>query len=630
MIRDTNKLISIIITYYNLGEFIEETIQSILQQTYKNIEIIFVNDGTDDEKSLKRLNKLKAKYKNKITFVDQVNKGLPNARNHGIKLSHGEYVCCMDADDKIEPLYIEKLFIKLEENLQAGISSPWVQLFGEENSIWKTSEMSTDTAMVKNSICGSSLFRKVCWEKVGGYDEKMKFGYEDWDFWISIVKKGYKTVIVAEPLFLYRIRDNSMLKKAENKRIEIINYLMIKHSDLLKKNSLKIFLEKEKEIIYYKNQLVNSNKEKEKEIIYYKNQLVNSNKEKEKEISLLTKNNKILDSKIKKILKNKKMIENELGELYLNYNKIINSKKWKLVYKLHKLISLVFKNQITLKITKYFLKKNKKIYFLMKNFYKKVINFLKESKQKKIVIKNKLWPTNKPLISVVIPCYNYGKYLSEAVNSVLDQTFQNFEIIIVNDGSTDKFTISTIKRIVSEHKKIKVINQKNLGVSNARNTGIKNSLGKYICCLDADDKLDPTYIEKCLYLMESKKLDVCGSWLKEFGNGNYLWKTSNLNLSSIMNSNSQIISSIFTKKIWIKTGGYSPKMKSGYEDWEYWINAVEHGAKGIVIREPLFFYRKHYNSRNVIADKNKDILIKEIRSVHSKLYKSKLYRKKIK
>ena len=105
-----------------------------------------------------------------------------------------------------------------------------------------------------------------------------------------------------------------------------------------------------------------------------------------------------------------------------------------------------------------------------------------------------------PEVSVIIPCFNYAHYLIEAVTSVLNQTYQNFEIIIVNDGSTDNFH-EVAELILSEYdqNKIKILSQKNAGQpAIVRNNGIKEAKGKYILCLDADDKIHVNFLEKCV------------------------------------------------------------------------------------------------------------------------------------
>jgi len=201
---------------------------------------------------------------------------------------------------------------------------------------------------------------------------------------------------------------------------------------------------------------------------------------------------------------------------------------------------------------------------------------------------------SKPKVSVIIPCYNHGKYLNEAVDSVLNQTMQDFEIIIVNDGSTDKFTNALLRNY--NKPKTKVIFQKNQKLPSARNNGIKIAEGKYILPLDADDKIDKTYLEKAINILnKNENIDFVTPWVQTFGTDNYIWKTHVQNLKEILSDN-YISTPVFKKSCWKRVGGYDDKMIHGYEDWDLWISFIEKGFKGAVIKEPLYLYRRKEKS----------------------------------
>src|SRR5262245_21692055 len=133
------------------------------------------------------------------------------------------------------------------------------------------------------------------------------------------------------------------------------------------------------------------------------------------------------------------------------------------------------------------------------------------------------WPAHHPFISVIIPCYNHGKFLDEAIQSVLSQTVQDLEIIVVNDGSTNRESIDILNSL--EQPKTRVIHlPQNMGLPAARNAGIREAPGKYICCLDADDKLQDTYLEKATAMMESNSgISFVGSWTQVFGSESRVW-----------------------------------------------------------------------------------------------------------
>jgi O-antigen biosynthesis protein len=233
------------------------------------------------------------------------------------------------------------------------------------------------------------------------------------------------------------------------------------------------------------------------------------------------------------------------------------------------------------------------------------------------VISQQPWNPKHPLISVIIPCFNYGQYLEEAIDSVLSQTFQNFEIIVVDDGSDDPETIRRLSKLSKP--KTKIIRQKNQKLPAARNNGIRRAKGKYICCLDADDKLAPTYLEKCLVRLEGENLDICYTWLREFGDSFSIWATGEFDLGTLVHQNCVEVSAIFKRDIWKTTGGYDQSMIHGYEDWNFWIAIAKAGGRGAKIDEPLFLYRKHGQSMIDSALEKHELLVETIQSNHKEL-----------
>lgn len=197
------------------------------------------------------------------------------------------------------------------------------------------------------------------------------------------------------------------------------------------------------------------------------------------------------------------------------------------------------------------------------------------------------------LVTVVIPCYNYGHYLAEAIESALQQTYRNVQVIVVDDGSSDD-----TRDVVARYPTVHYIYQENRGLSAARNTGIRAARGKYIQPLDADDRLDPTSIEKSVKLMDAGADVVCPGQ-KEFGEGSrfYTRDTKKFSLAHFLEHNRIHCASMFRKKAWADVGGYDERMDVGYEDWDFWIRMLAAGYVDIrAINEPLFFYRLHGGS----------------------------------
>lgn len=226
-----------------------------------------------------------------------------------------------------------------------------------------------------------------------------------------------------------------------------------------------------------------------------------------------------------------------------------------------------------------------------------------------------------PKISVIIPCYNYGRFIAETVESVLKQTFRDFEIIIVNDGSTDKKTGEVLDKLKETYPEIKIIHQANGGPANARNNGIRISKGEYFLPLDADDTIEPTMLEKCYEEMsKNPKLGMIYTWVHFFGNDDAVWKNNDYNFFELLQSNQMTVSALARKKAWEDVGGYDENMRDGYEDWEFWIRLGKNGWYGKLIREALFNYRRHGESTNVGAELKHDSIVEYIRKKNRDLY----------
>lgn len=229
----------------------------------------------------------------------------------------------------------------------------------------------------------------------------------------------------------------------------------------------------------------------------------------------------------------------------------------------------------------------------------------------------------KPLVSIIIPCYNQGKYLNEAVNSVLCSTYENIEIIIADDGSDDELTKNVMDNFKEE--KTTLIRQKHSGVSAARNYAIKKAKGKYILPLDADDKIDCTYIKKAVKILENNPdYNVVYSNTKHFGDFSYIHIPKPFDKVHLLLENCFTVSVLFKKSDWETTGGFKEEMDLGWEDWEFWITMSEHYLNPYYIPEELFFYRivKNEKSRTDIAsvEKNKLILRKKMMKLHPDSY----------
>lgn len=221
------------------------------------------------------------------------------------------------------------------------------------------------------------------------------------------------------------------------------------------------------------------------------------------------------------------------------------------------------------------------------------------STQSFVQIRQKQWTENNPLLSVVLPCFNYGTFLVSALNSVQAQTFSNIEIIVVDGGSTDGTTPEIVRSIKLPRTKVFLRKKPHL-VGDNRNFGIKKARGKYICCLDPDDTLNPTFLEKALILLECANYDIVSTSYRLFGTRNEeVVLPSYPSFSQVINGAAMPSVSVFKKEFWERIGGYFDTgigAKHIPEDWDFYIRAIGHGARLYNFREPLLNVRFHDGS----------------------------------
>ena len=199
--------VSVIIPCFNLGQFLEETVDSVLTQTDQDFEVVIVNDGSTDE----RTNAILRDFQRpRTTVLSTDNQGLAAARNLAIEHSQGKYICALDADDKLHPRFLEKTTAVLEADPSVTFVSTWLETFGTESWVWRQERCDFPTLLAECVVLTASPVRREAVDAVGGYDNRLSPGDEDWDLWISLVEQGFRGTILPEVLFYYRRRPGSM------------------------------------------------------------------------------------------------------------------------------------------------------------------------------------------------------------------------------------------------------------------------------------------------------------------------------------------------------------------------------------------------------------------------------------
>lgn len=205
-----------VIPCYNDGAFILKALDSLLGQTLPPDRVIIIDDGSNTQtiKVLQSIN-----HENVIVHY-QDNQGVCKTRNKAISKVKTPYVLTLDADDYFEPTFLEKALKIINEKPDVAAVCCYYKEFGavaHQKKIIKPLGGSVTDFLVKNNGMASTLFRKQCWAEVNGYDEAFKQGYEDWDFWLSILANNWIIYSIPEVLFNYRKKKSSRDISAKTK-----------------------------------------------------------------------------------------------------------------------------------------------------------------------------------------------------------------------------------------------------------------------------------------------------------------------------------------------------------------------------------------------------------------------------
>ncbi|AGC47026.1 family 2 glycosyl transferase [Myxococcus stipitatus DSM 14675] len=226
--------VTFLVPYFNMGRYLPETLRSIRAQTFTDYEILVVDDGSTDPHSRALLETLDAPD---LRIISKQNGGLSSARNAGLKEARGHYVLPLDADDLLQPTFLEKAIALMEGSRDFAFVTSLVSYFIDDPARvvggWAPWGVERDALWVFNvaSTCTALMERRHV-EEVGGYDEWLT-AYEDWDVFCSLAERGLSGTVIPEPLFQYRLRPDSMTRTTVvTDRYAVMAYLYQKHPSL--------------------------------------------------------------------------------------------------------------------------------------------------------------------------------------------------------------------------------------------------------------------------------------------------------------------------------------------------------------------------------------------------------------
>lgn len=599
-----NKKISVIVAVYNTEKYLDRCIESLLNQTYKNMELVIVEDCSTDS-SRKLLKKYK-ENKNIKVFYNRENRGLSYSRNYGLKKSTGDFIGYIDSDDYVEPDYYEKLMSSIKDN-KSDIAICDIKLVDEQtNKIQRCKCYANDFdvySVVNNGFAASAcnkLFKRKNIEKYPFAEGKVN---EDIAVVIPTVIQA-KKISYADTCYFYVQRGGSIQNsKFSDKRFDIFD-------------GVKTTLERiknEQDYEFYKNAIVYN------QLILLLMFAIPKEKNFIKRYKFLKKFNEL--SKDYKITKNTNYLE------YLENSKRINQ--------------IYYKNLVSINEKKMILLDNVWI-----SFYK-ILRFLKHKKNKKLIPKidiqciEKAAKKQKKLaeqgikISVVVPNYNYSNYLYQRVYSILNQNYKIHELIILDDASKDNslFYIKQIEQKISEFVNVKVVvNDINSGNAFSQwQKGINLATGDYVWVAEADDYAkknflnevvsplkknnnivisyaDTGFIDSNGYITKNSLVDQIDILKTNHWNASYVNKgIAEINCYSYLNCTIPNVSGTIIKK-----GNYDEIFESAKKfhqsgDWFTYLNILNLGDISF-INKTLNYYRVHGNNISQTFDKKAHIL----------------------
>ena len=225
-------LVSVIVPLYNAAPYIGEALQSIVDSAYRPIEVIVVNDGSTDN-SLAVALAFASKHP-EVTVISQANAGASAARNHAIRISKGDYILPVDADNTIDPRYIEEAVAVLDQRPEVKVVSCRADFFGAKTGEWKTPPFSHALLARKNMIDTCAMYRRTDWNKTEGYIETCP-AREDWLLWLSLFEQGGEFVRLPEIRMHYRVREGSKRIQDRALKRQVVDEVNRRHGAYVEK-----------------------------------------------------------------------------------------------------------------------------------------------------------------------------------------------------------------------------------------------------------------------------------------------------------------------------------------------------------------------------------------------------------
>lgn len=439
-IAPLNAKVSVIIPCYNYGKYVKEAVDSALNQSHAPLEVLIVNDGSTDPYTLEILPTLE---NDRVHVVNTTNQGLSMARNNGVAQARGDYLVFLDADDTLDPDTLALMLYGFALDPGAGFVFPYQHFFGDQNLIWCNQDFNAYDLLWANHMTVCIMIRKAVFDRSRKYRPEMKYGYEDWEFCLSLTRDGERGAMLPLPIFNHRRHGRTMTADAHDKK----DWLFGKLRDL-----------------------------------------------------------------------------------------------------------------------------NEDLYTVPALAAKKRASRL--------------------LISVIIPYYNSPDDLDETIASLKRQSIDDFEVILIDDGSTEPKAIEKLQAVAADGH-VRVVRMEHRGLPAARNRGALEARGDYIMFLDSDDYIDPLCLEKlAIHILLNPQAAFAYPAVVHFGDksGQCYERFDPIRLK---HEPYLAMTCLIRRDVFLAQGGMDETMIRNFEDYDFWLRLVQRGYIGSLVAEPLFFYRRH-------------------------------------
>jgi glycosyltransferase involved in cell wall biosynthesis len=456
-----------------------------MAQTFADWELIIIDDGSPDNTAEVARQLMARDAGRRIRLLQQRNGGLARARNAALAIAAGAYILPLDADDKILPTMLEKTVAVLQAEPKVDIVYTDVSHFGVVEKTIEAAEFDFKKLCIGNQLNYCSLYRWEAWERAGGYNPNMIWGYEDWNFWVSCGERGLRAKRIPGALLQYRVKDASMFTVAAANDKALRARIILNHPALYDAPSV---------------------------------------------------------SAARAI--------------------------W---------------SQPAMPV-----------------------------------------PTAAPMVSIVIPTHNRPIFLARALQSVLDQTFQDFEILVANDRGID--VSSVIARFSPRARIIYLAEPAGSGIAAARNSGMRAASGKYIAHLDDDDLFLPDHLETLVTFLEASGnkiayTDACCAE-EELADGHYKVVNRETAYSDDWDNDRILVKNfvptlcfMHERRCGIAVGEFDEELTT-HEDWDYWIR-LSRVSTPVHIKKVTCEFRKRKDGSSMTSGHRADFL-RTIKMVYKK------------